>query len=143
MSICVAPFGASRIDFIAQFRLLIYGFAFIIHLGIPMNLLYANMFTTLWPYSLLPTSWTSIKFKFNSNFKFKWNGTVLTEPFKFFVVDTRRWNIRAGSVSFSLSDDSSMAAVASAMACVTSFGSGDGVRDEDEPIDGIDSGDLL
>lgn len=73
----------------------------------------------------------------------KWNGTILTEPFKFFVVDTRRWNIRAGSVSFSLSDDSSMAAVAAAMACVTSFGSGDGVRDEDEPMDGIDNGDLL
>lgn len=59
------------------------------------------------------------------------------------MVDTRRWNIRAGSVSFSLSDDSSMAAVAAAMACVTSFGNGDGVRDEDDPIDGIDSGDLL
>lgn len=36
-----------------------------------------------------------------------------------------------------------MAAVAAAIACVTSFGSGDGVRDEDEPIDGIDNGDLL
>lgn len=69
----------------------------------------------------------------------------LTEPFKlkFLLVDTRRWNIRAGSVSFSLSDDSS-AAVAAAIACVTSFGRGDGVRDDDDiPNDGIDNGDLL
>lgn len=36
-----------------------------------------------------------------------------------------------------------MAAVAAAIACVTSFGNGDGVRDEDDPIDGIDNGDLL
>lgn len=67
---------------------------------------------------------------------------LLTEPFKFLLVDTRRWNIRAGSVSFSLSDDSS-AVAAAAIACVTSFGKGDGVRDDDDPIDGIDNGDLL
>ena len=34
-------------------------------------------------------------------------------------------------------------AVAAAIACVTSFGRGDGVRELDEPIDGIDNGDLL
>lgn len=69
-------------------------------------------------------------------------GKLLTDPFNVLLVDTRRWNIRAGSVSFSLSDDSS-AFVAAAIACVTSFGRGDGVRDEDDPIDGIDNGDLL
>lgn len=67
---------------------------------------------------------------------------LLTELFKFLLVDTRRWKIRAGSVSFSLSDDSSTTAAA-AIACVTSFGRGEGVRDEDDPIDGIDNGDLL
>lgn len=68
---------------------------------------------------------------------------ILTEPFKFLLVDTRRWKIWAGSVSFSLSDDSSTTAAA-AIACVTSLGNGDGVRDEDDPIDvGIDNGDLL
>lgn len=34
-------------------------------------------------------------------------------------------------------------AAAAAIACVTSFGRGDGVRELDEPIDGIDNGDLL
>lgn len=67
----------------------------------------------------------------------------LTELFRFLLVETRRWNIRAGSVSFSLSDDSSMAVVtALRIALVASFDIGDGVR-EDEPIDGIDNGDLL
>lgn len=32
---------------------------------------------------------------------------LLTEPLSVLLVDTLRWNIRAGSVSFSLSDDSS------------------------------------
>lgn len=32
---------------------------------------------------------------------------------------------------------------AAAIACVTSFGRGDGVRDDDDPIDGIDNGDLF
>lgn len=66
----------------------------------------------------------------------------LTDPLRVLLVDTRRWNIRAGSVSFSLSDDSSTVAAA-IIACVTSRGNGDGVRDDDDPIDGIDNGDLL
>lgn len=33
--------------------------------------------------------------------------TILTEPLSVLLVDTLRWNTRAGSVSFSLSDDSS------------------------------------
>lgn len=70
---------------------------------------------------------------------------LLTEPFNVLLVDTRRWNIRAGSVSFSLSEDSSID-VAAAIACNKSFGKGDGVRDDDKPIDdidGFDNGDLL
>lgn len=37
---------------------------------------------------------------------------LLTEPLSVLLVETRRWNIRAGSVSFSLSDDSSAMDVA-------------------------------
>lgn len=74
-----------------------------------------------------------------SEILWKW----LTEPFKFLLVDTRRWNMAAGSVSFSLSDDSS-AVVATAFACVSTFGGGDGVREDDtrRRNDGIDNGDL-
>lgn len=69
---------------------------------------------------------------------------LLTEPFNVRLVDTRRWKTRAGSVSFSLSDDSSTATLAAAANIVFLLlsGKGDGVLD-DELTDGIDNGDLL
>lgn len=91
---------------------------------------------------------------FGARFETIMDRKLFTEPFRVLLVETRRWKTRAGSASFSLSDDSSITVTCWALFSASfpsaptfvSFCFGDAndffSSADDEPIDGIDSNDL-